>query len=241
MHDTDLMLPWCRLRLRYFYLVKYIDVPRVNRKTFFASIERRSSRQSKDVLRVNRNNVRKTNAKEDPSSIIKINMDETPGRGKQSKIKIATKFRYDESRKATHYHILPAAENSMLPALTAPIWSQQNGGKNSLRARKIFKPQRLREDSASKTPAIRFKEKARFKDEIAAAEPTSVYAVDEHATVQQKICSWKRSSTDEPIAARRRTHPAQTARDSCPGFGTYGCRRRAQARFLLLGRGAQVL
>ena len=42
--------------------------------------------------------------------------------------KIATVFRYDESREATHYHILPAAENSMLPALTAPIWSQQNGG-----------------------------------------------------------------------------------------------------------------
>jgi len=49
--------------------------------------------------------------------------------------------------------------------------------------------------------------------------------------------TWERSSTDEPITARRRTHPAQTARDSCPGFGTYGCRRRAQARFLLLGRG----
>ena len=42
--------------------------------------------------------------------------------------KIATVFRYNESREATHYHILPAAENSMLPALTAPIWSQQNGG-----------------------------------------------------------------------------------------------------------------
>jgi hypothetical protein len=60
-------------------------------------------------------------------------------------------------------------------------------GKNSLRARTIFKAQRLRDDSASKTPAIRFKEKARFKDEIAAAEPTSVYAVDEHATVQQNF------------------------------------------------------
>jgi len=27
--------------------------------------------------------------------------------------------------------------------------------------------------------------------------------------------TWERSSTDEPITARRRTHPAQTARDSC--------------------------
>jgi len=105
---------------------------------FLASIERRSSRQSKDVLRVNRNNVRKTNAKEDPSSIIKINMDETPGRGKQSKIKIATVFHYDESLKATHYHILPAAENSMLPALTAPIWSQQNGGEKTVSEREKY-------------------------------------------------------------------------------------------------------
>jgi hypothetical protein len=83
-------------------------------------------------------------------------------------------------------------------------------GKNSLRARKIFKPQRLREDSASKTPAIRFKEKARFKDEIAAAEPTSVYAVDEHAShlgTQFNGRTYNRPETHSPRADCARFMP----------------------------------
>lgn len=99
----------------------------------------------------------------------------------------------------------------MLPALTAPKWSEQNGGeKNSLRARKIFKPQRLRKDPASKIPAIRFKEKARFKDEIAAAEPTSVYAVDEHAShlgTQFNGRTYNRPETHSPRADCARFMP----------------------------------
>jgi len=97
-------------------------------------------------------------------------MDETTGRGKQSKIKIVTVFRYDESRKATHYRILPAAENSMLPALTAPIWSQQNGGEKTVSEREKYSSlkdygkiplQRLRPSASPwlhQTPAIRFKD-----------------------------------------------------------------------------------
>jgi len=56
---------------------------------FLASIERRSSRQSKDVLRVNRKTffaLIETTSERAPIKHYGINMDETPGRGKQSKI-----------------------------------------------------------------------------------------------------------------------------------------------------------
>lgn len=82
--------------------------------------------------------------------------------------------------------------------------------KHSLRARQIFKPQRLRKDSASKIPAIRFKEKARFKDKIAAAEPTSVYAVDEHAShlgTQFNGRTYNRPETHSPRADCARFMP----------------------------------
>merc|ERR1719387_2095074 len=123
MHDTDLMLAWCHLRLpiRYFFFeIKLFVFLRVNRKAFFASIEqifeRRSSRQWKDVQ-----------AKEYPSSI----MDETPVRGNWS---------------------------AHMPRPQSKICLKKR--KHSLRARQIFKPQRLRKDFASKIPAIhRFKEK----------------------------------------------------------------------------------
>jgi len=68
----------------------------------------------------------------------------------------------------------------------------------------------LRKDSASKIPAIRFKEKARFKDKIAAAEPTSVYAVDEHAShlgTQFNGRTYNRPETHSPRADCARFMP----------------------------------
>ena len=36
-----------------------------------------------------------------------------------------TVYHCTESCEADHYHVVPVAENSMLPALTAPLWSQK--------------------------------------------------------------------------------------------------------------------
>jgi len=46
--------------------------------------------------------------------------------GKTTGIQIATVYRCDEVHEVlVSYHILPAAENSMLPVLTALPWPQQ--------------------------------------------------------------------------------------------------------------------
>jgi len=154
----------------FLFEIKLIVFLRVNRKTFFASIEqifeRRSSHQWKDVQ-----------AKEHPSSI----MDETPVRGKQSKICLKKENTVSERDKYS---------------------SLKDYGKIPL--------QRFRPSASKKKLAL--KTRLRLQSPRLYMQWTNMHH------------TWERSSTDEPITARRRTHPAQTARDSCPGFGTAGCR-----------------
>jgi len=168
-------------------------------------------------------------------------MDETPGRGKQSKIKIATKFRYDESRKATHYHILPAAENSMLPALTAPIWAQQNGGKKQSQSEKNIQASKI-------TGRFRFKDSGHPLQRKGSLQRRDC-GCRAHVCIcsgRTCDCSTKKLFLETQFNGRTYSRPeTHSPRADCarfmPRFRYYGCRRRAQARFLLLGRGAQVL
>jgi len=153
----------------FLFEIKLFAFLRVNRKTFFASIEqifeRRSSRQWKDVQ-----------AKEHPSSIT----DETPVRGNwsahmprpQSKICLKKENTVSERDKYS---------------------SLKDCGKIPLQR---FRPSASKKKLASKT-------RLRLQSPRLYMQWTNMHH------------TWERSSTDEPITARRRTHPAQTARDSC--------------------------